>query len=680
MGNSRWVDVVFFFSLGFCIFPVYGESGPIIGCVQWSHEFTAAVYAAPAVGPSGLIYVPCEDGSLYFLDPNGVPQGSFPSSGAGAVSTPTVSEDGTLYFGNSTSVFWSLTQDGQINWSKSLDGAIVASPTLADNGMIIVTTLGGTVYAYEPDGTYGWEYAIPHTGQTLQSIMAPAAIGTDGSVYVVGMYSPKLFALDPNSGAERWVSDLTNYFDPDSSDDGRDYHGFDVAPVVSTDGTLYVIPTYSKTLFALDPQDGQVLWQTEMTRSEDTGLVAYWKLDTSHIYTVYDSQGNHNGTLHNMSQYITSGRIGNSFSFDGIDDYIEIPGFKGISGSASRTCSAWIRTSDTTWNDIVGWGQLVTGQRWLLSLSPDGFVTVGVVGGYQQARTAVNDGQWHHVAVVLADDGTATTDDIKIYIDGMKKSDETTVSQTINTAQDATVKIGLFQDNDDRHYSGLIDDVRIYNRALTDEEIKPLAMPEDFLVTRYGDASCWSTPAVGPDGTIYVSFDHPYIFALNPDGSIKWSKRIGMTGGFTLTVDSQNKIYAASEDGTLYVLDSDGNLLSQFDSTGVLASPIVLGDGSLLLSDQKGKLYSLSGQSCGENDGLTWPADLNRDGKVNLNDFVSISQSWLVMNDFFILPENTLRLDRIDFNNIDADIDRDFYVNLRDLTLLFEQWLLDDAL
>jgi hypothetical protein len=230
-----------------------------------------------------------------------------------------------------------------------------------------------------------------------------------------------------------------------------------------------------------DPADGQVSVPDLMVLVQEwlndfliDGTVAYWKLDETTGSVASDYSVNaHDGTLMNMddSDWV-AGRLGNALDFDGVNDYIEILGYKGISGAASRTCCSWIKTSDSTWwKDILGWGNLEAGQRWLVTISPEGFVQIAVVDGYQRGTTAVNDGQWHHIAAVLADDSSPSTNEIKIYIDGIQESSYTTLTAPVNTGSTPNVQIGFYNDTSNRYFKGLIDDVRIYDRALSATEI-----------------------------------------------------------------------------------------------------------------------------------------------------------------------------------------------------------------
>jgi outer membrane protein assembly factor BamB len=102
------------------------------------------------------------------------------------------------------------------------------------------------------------------------------------------------------------------------------------------------------------------------------------------------------------------------------------------------------------------------------------------------------------------------------------------------------------------------------------------------------DASGWSEPALGPDGTIYVCLDDPYLRAVDPNGGvIKWAAQLGAIGGFTLTVDRNGLIYAACDDGYVYVVDPFGEAVTQFELGGWPAFPVVAGEDLLIVADSR---------------------------------------------------------------------------------------------
>jgi hypothetical protein len=167
------------------------------------------------------------------------------------------------------------------------------------------------------------------------------------------------------------------------------------------------------------------------------------------------------------------------------EDYIKIKGYKGITGGGSRTCTAWVNIYYARWwNDIIGWGKMEPGQRWLITISEEGKLQLAAYDGYQRGNTSIDDGQWHHIAVVLDSDGTPNTSEISIFIDGIEETSYTTKSQSINTQVGKDVQIGLYDYDDipSRYYNrftGRIGDVRIYDRALTQSEIQQIMAQTD---------------------------------------------------------------------------------------------------------------------------------------------------------------------------------------------------------
>jgi len=118
-------------------------------------------------------------------------------------------------------------------------------------------------------------------------------------------------------------------------------------------------------------------------------------------------------------------------------------------------------------------------------------------------------------------------------------------------------------------------------------EFPDLGIPVTPNLTIPADGDGWSEPVLGPDGTIYASLDDRYIHAVDPKGTVKWSRSFGQVGGFTLAVDKTGTIYAASDDGFLYVVGSDGVELARFETGGWPAYPVIAADNQLILADSK---------------------------------------------------------------------------------------------
>jgi outer membrane protein assembly factor BamB len=113
-------------------------------------------------------------------------------------------------------------------------------------------------------------------------------------------------------------------------------------------------------------------------------------------------------------------------------------------------------------------------------------------------------------------------------------------------------------------------------------DLSALGVPSENLDPA---AAGWSEPVLGPDGTIYVDLDDSYLRAVNPDGSIRWVTKLGELGGFTLTADKSGTVYAAGDDGCVYVVDSSGRQVTRFKVGGSPAFPVIAAEGLLIVAD-----------------------------------------------------------------------------------------------
>ncbi len=249
----------------------------------------------------------------------------------------------------------------------------------------------------------------------------------------------------------------------------------------------------------LAPLTTSLLLTAAMTAHSAT-LVAHWDLEAGAGTTAADVSGNNrDGAIAGGgSPWINSGLppapsgTTAALNFDGVDDQINVTGYTGVTGTDDRSVSAWIRTTNTGAGQnmgIVSWGSNVTSQKWTFRIQSqngtDGAIRIEVNGGYFVGNTVVTDGEWHHVAVTWANDGTPDVLDASLFVDGILDArigsgaePSASLTRAINTASGADVRIGDdFQAT--HNFFGSIDDVRIYEGALTDGEVALLAgIPE----------------------------------------------------------------------------------------------------------------------------------------------------------------------------------------------------------
>lgn len=210
-------------------------------------------------------------------------------------------------------------------------------------------------------------------------------------------------------------------------------------------------------------------------------LIAHWDFSDIDGYMVSDLCNAYDGVVQPNATW-TLGVIGGALQFAG-DDYVEVEGYKGVLGSKARTCSAWINTNEHSVEEgaIVSWGRpLAAGGQWRMSVR-NGKLMIGVGAGSIIGDQTVNDGGWHHVAAILEDASNPTLANVSIYVDGtLQQINGTPAPTAINTLSGYNVIIGQWfhQDiwaNYPYFFKGSIDDVRIYDRALSETELEALA-------------------------------------------------------------------------------------------------------------------------------------------------------------------------------------------------------------
>lgn len=154
-----------------------------------------------------------------------------------------------------------------------------------------------------------------------------------------------------------------------------------------------------------------------------------------------------------------------ALNFDGVNDHISTS-YLGISGSAARSIEAWIRTTSNSsptsggrQQVIVDYGTFATGQRFTLNLLNNS-VRIEISGGGLTGTIPVNDGQWHHVAVVY---NPAATNPYKLYVDSVLDV-QGIIPVSINTVTSVGLMIGSRIDTLNR-FTGDIDEVKMFNYA-----------------------------------------------------------------------------------------------------------------------------------------------------------------------------------------------------------------------
>ncbi|MES2223558.1 MAG: LamG domain-containing protein [Patescibacteria group bacterium] len=211
------------------------------------------------------------------------------------------------------------------------------------------------------------------------------------------------------------------------------------------------------------------------------GLMLNWKLDEGTGTTLADNSGNSvSGTLYGATppSWIEPGRFGEALSFDGNDQYAESNSSIESLGIADApyTISAWAKIDPGETNgNIVHISNSENGLGWcipFLAVTDGKFSAISFDGSakYATEQDTPTTNIWHHVVTTWN-----STEGLKLYVDGVLKA--TTAQPTFAAAGNSIyvqLARGASCTADTGFFSGSIDDVRVYNRALSAGQVRAL--------------------------------------------------------------------------------------------------------------------------------------------------------------------------------------------------------------
>ena len=282
----------------------------------------------------------------------------------------------------------------------------------------------------------------------------------DGKIYAIGGVSGPQGATYALATVEEYDTGL-GVPSPDFNGDGKvdiedliiliehwgtDEPMCDIAPRPFGDGIVDV----------LDLELLMSYWGQEI---DDPTLIAHWALDETQGIIAYDSAGENDVTLYGEPTWQPEGgKFGGALAFDGVDDYIFAPnGLNPADGPFS--IFAWIQGGAP--------GQVVisqlNGADWLSADPASGFLMTALCesgrgGSSLKSDSIITDGDWHRIGFVW--DGVHRA----LYVDDILAAEST--QQGLGSATGG-LNIGCGMNSGAATFwSGLIDDIRIYNRAL----------------------------------------------------------------------------------------------------------------------------------------------------------------------------------------------------------------------
>ncbi len=206
-----------------------------------------------------------------------------------------------------------------------------------------------------------------------------------------------------------------------------------------------------------------------ISKNLETGLVGYWPMDEGSGTNAYDASGNsHNGSLLNgPSSWQSICKAAGCFSFNsGSINIFNLGAIPSLTPS-DITLSAWAKPSQIdSWDGIVS-NMTSWGTGFSLQLGSAQKIAAMISGTYLSSITIPSAGIWYYIVATH----NSSTNLNSLYVNGIL---EATSTQAVVYEANAKTYIGAFYTSPNLIFNGQIDDVRIYNRALSATEIQNL--------------------------------------------------------------------------------------------------------------------------------------------------------------------------------------------------------------
>jgi len=213
-----------------------------------------------------------------------------------------------------------------------------------------------------------------------------------------------------------------------------------------------------------------------------SGLEAHWKFDDGAGITATDSAGSNDGLLLGRPTW-TSGIIGGALKLETTTDYVSLSAIAALTAD-NVTVTTWVKPGDLTgaWNPVLvqhnpsGDGYYL----YLVGYAPAFSLASGGDSGAAISSQAILMNEWCHIA------GTNDGANLRIYVNGHLKESDSSLGRT-----GANYRARIGYDSASAYYNGLIDDMRIYDRALTGHEVAQVTDP----LLHWGDKDSWRASA-----------------------------------------------------------------------------------------------------------------------------------------------------------------------------------------
>ncbi len=463
------------------------------------YTITASAGANGSISPSGSVSVTQGANQTFTITPNSgyhVADVLVDGTSVGAVTSYTFTNVQANYIISASFAINTHT----ITASAGANGAIVPS------GSVVVNDSASQTFTITPNAGY-------HVNDVLVDLVSRGAITSYTFNTVTGDHTISAsFAINTYTLAVNATNGTVSK-DPDQPTYN---HGTIVQLTATPNAGWTFIDWSGDASGSANPLSVTMDGNKTITANFGAALVGHWAMDEASGTLLVDSSGySNNGTITGTVSRVPGIR-GRALAFDGATTYVTAPHSSSLNITNAITLAAWVRPEVYATQDLVKKATNGTTDGYELSLATSTgnppkrpFVRFNQVTSADTCRLSARaaseypiDGRWVHYAATY--DGTT----IRFYINGLLDTSKT-ASLTI-ASNSLPLSIGG-QSDGARKFTGQLDDVHVYNRALSAPEIAALAA---HTIT----ASAGANGTISPSGAVAVNHAASQTFTISPNG------------------------------------------------------------------------------------------------------------------------------------------------------------------
>jgi outer membrane protein assembly factor BamB len=564
------------------------------GAKKWETEIEGNIISSLAIDINGTIYVTSFGTKIYAINPDGSQKWKLEVEEQSA-SSPVIGANGIIYI-NSFNKIYAINPDGSIEWKTEVGGTIESSLAIGPNGTIYTASSEPKIYAINPDGSKRWQVEIG--GQIGRYIL----IGADNTIYAES--ENKIYAINPD-GSEKWVSIEGSYL---------------TSPTIGLDNTIYTLGNDNQ--LSVFSSDGKIKWENFSEK-----LIQFlpvigkngdiYAIENNKIYSIFSEISDLNlspwpkigGNNRNSGQPLLSLILrynnelfrkislntGENFNLSEIEGYFYN---SDLNSSTAATIETWILKSgvgnitDSNYSSNVP-GEAILQAQYQHSINETTSVTYATeikftVGTLESLSLS------HYSTDLYLNEQYDLTNIIVTanYAGGYSQIIQNpvwtaSVGSISGTTYTAPSTMGSYALTASWFFGSTIKTIDF----VVNVEIAEGTKIWEFRTEERIETS----PAIDPNGVIYVgSFDNK-LYAINPNGTKLWEFE---TGGFirysSPAISTDGIIYVGSNDNKFYAINPNGAKKWEFLTEGeIYSSPAIGIDGTIYVGSE-GTLYAIN--------------------------------------------------------------------------------------